>query len=693
MTNNFNYFVGDHVVTIGTQNTFSAFKNLFIRNFYGFYNFDSIEDLRNGEASEFERNYSAISGEDRPLAEFTFANFSLYAQDEWTVSPELKLTGGLRLDMAQYFDSPTESAGFETAFGFDNSEVPNGNIVFSPRLGFNYDLGAQKQTQLRGGAGIFSGRNPAVWISNSFSNDGTLLNGVSVESDDLVNGVARGPIAFRADPDNQYVAEDFGQSQGSAEINLTDPDFVSPVLFRTNLAVDQQLPAGFVATVEGLYSDVIKGVQWQSLNRAPFVLDPNTVDGRNAQRRARVSDDYQDVVVLTNTDQGYTYNVTGQLRKQAGTGIFPDLSASLAYTYSQATDVNSATSSQARSNVRDLEVGLDVNDPPASTSDFELAHRVLGQVSYRLQYGGRFGTTFSLLYEGQSGSPFSWIYSRGDDLNGDGFDRADLIYVPASRDEVVLVPTNADDDRTPDQIYAELDAFIEANDDLRDQRGQIVDRNSGRAPWNDFLDARITQQITTLQGQKVELTLDIENLLLALGLVARRGPRRGLPARHDLVDFNELRPTTAGKSCQVRGARGRTTSTRSATSRRAGGCSSACATRSSRTASLRRSAAPLSLEGGAAFFVRPRGRCVVLEDDASRTTHRGRAGRRHRCAPTRTAVGILVLEVGPVPRASVVPLVLEDKSGRCGQTCRSRSRSHDKLGVTLWASTATWPMS
>ena len=519
LTNNFNYFVGDHVVTIGTQNTFSAFKNLFIRNFYGFYNFDSVEDFRAGRASEFERSYSAINGVDRPLAEFAFANFSLYAQDEWSATDDLKITAGLRADLANYFDSPTESAGFETAFGVNNSDVPNGNVVISPRLGFNYDLGGMDQTQIRGGAGIFSGRNPAVWISNSFSNDGTLLNSASVESDDDVDpntpGVQeRGPIAFRPGFDNQYTAEDFGQGQGTAEINLTDPDFVSPVLFRTNLAVDQQLPAGFVATVEGLYSDVIKGVQWKNLNRQPFALDPNTVDGRTGVRRSSVSRDYFDVVQLTNTDQGYSYNLTGQLRKQAGAGLFPDLSATLAYTYSQAKDINSATSSQARSNVRDLEVGLDVNDPGLSTSDFELAHRVLGQVSYRLQYGGRFGTTFSLLYEGQSGSPYSWIYFRGDDVNGDGFDRADLIYVPADASEVVVV--DGDGNADPDGAAA-FQAFIDANEDLSDARGSIIERNSARSPWNNFLDARIAQQITTINGQRIELTLDIENLFSLLG--------------------------------------------------------------------------------------------------------------------------------------------------------------------------------
>ena len=547
LTNNFNYFVGDHVVTVGTQNTFSAFKNLFIRNFYGYYRFNSLQDFLAGNASLYERNYSAIPGEDRPLAEFAYANFSLYAQDEWTVTPELKLTGGLRADLANYFDAPTQSAGFEQLFGYDNSEVPNGNVVLSPRLGFNYDLGGQDMTQFRGGAGIFNGSNPAVWISNSFSNDGSLLNGVSASSRDDVDPTtpgtqARGFIPFRADATNQYTAVDFGLSQGSAEINLTDPDFVSPTLFRTNLAVDQQLPAGFVATLEGLYSNTLKGVQWQSLNRAPFVADPTTVDGRTGVRRASVSRDYQDVILLTNTDEGYAYNLTGQLRKQAGAGVLPNLSASLAYTYSQAKDINSATSSQARSNVRDLEVGLDVNNPGLSTSDFELAHRILGQVSYRLQYGGRFGTTFSLLYEGQSGAPYSWIYFSGDDVNGDGFDRADLIYVPADASEVVVVRDVRDangrvigTEADPDGAAA-FQAFIDANEDLSAARGSIIERNSARAPWNDFFDARIAQQITTVQGQKIELTLDIENLFSLLG--SSLGDVRTVDfQRYNLVDF------------------------------------------------------------------------------------------------------------------------------------------------------------
>ena len=542
LTNNFNYFVGDHVVTVGTQNTFSQFSNLFIRNFYGYYRFSNLEDFRNARPSRYERNYSAVPGEDRPLADFAYANFSLYAQDEWTGVENLKLTAGLRVDMANYFDSPGQAyaagngASFESLFGFDNTEVPNGNPVFQPRFGFNYSL-PESETQVRGGTGIFNGSNPAVWISNSFSNDGTLLGGVSVSNAADI-ATAGG---FRTDPANQYTAANFGLSEGSAEINLTDPDFKSPTVWRSNLAVDQQLPAGFVATGELLYTDVVNGVQWQSLNRAPFTPDNSTVDGRNGVRRATVSGDYQDVIVLTNTDQGYSVNATAQLRKPIGAGAYPSFGGSLSYTFGQVKDINSVTSSQARSNVRDLTVGLDVNDPPLATSNFEVAHRVLATASYRAEYADRFATTLSLIYDGQAGRPYSFVYFSGDDLNGDGFDRADLIYVPNDASEVVVIRDVRDADgrivgtEADPEGAAAFQAFIDGNEALSEQRGQIFERNSTRAPWLNFFDARIAQSVETLTGQNVEITLDIQNVFDLLGTDI--GQVETVGDRYELVDF------------------------------------------------------------------------------------------------------------------------------------------------------------
>lgn len=543
LTNNFNIFAGDHVITLGTQNTYQNFANLFIRNFYGYYSFNSVADFRAGTPSRYERNYSRIAGEDRPLAEFANWLVGFYAQDEWKVNNQLTVNLGLRLDIPFYPDSPTAAGSgvrndakigltniqiaalsrqsFEEIFGFDNSETPGGNVIISPRFGFNYAIDPERNTQVRGGAGVFAGRFPSVWISNSFSNDGSLLGGVSVRN---ANAIAAAG-GFRSDPDNQYTAADFGLSEGSAEINLTDPDFKNPTNFRTNFALDQSLPGGLVATAEVIYTKVINAMQWKELNRTPFALNPNTVDGRGLSRD-NISDDYQSVILLTNTDQGYTTNATVQLQKKIGQGFLPDAFFSLSYTNSTAKDINSVTSSQARSNVRDLPVGLDVNEPELTTSDFELKHRVLATASYRLAYADRFATTATLLYDGRSGNPVSYVYTRGGDPNDDGFDRADLAFIPNDRGQVELY----------DVDFAVLQELIGSRDALQDARGSIFERNSDRGPWQNFLDFSLRQEVRTIAGQRFEISWDVENVLSLLGLEA--GEIKFIDSTVEIARFN-----------------------------------------------------------------------------------------------------------------------------------------------------------
>ena len=51
---------------------------------------------------------------------------------------------------------------------------PTPSILWSPRAGFNWALGENRTTQVRGGTGIFTGRPAYVWISNQIGNTGVL---------------------------------------------------------------------------------------------------------------------------------------------------------------------------------------------------------------------------------------------------------------------------------------------------------------------------------------------------------------------------------------------------------------------------------------------------------------------------------------------------------------------------------------
>ena len=126
-------------------------------------------------------------------------------------------------------------------------------------------------------------------------------------------------------------------------------------------------------------------------------------------------------------------------------------------------------------------------------------------------------------------------------MNGDGFDRADLIYVPRDASEVVVVREERDASNRPVLVddpegAAAFQAFIDANDDLSDARARSSNATRRARRGTTSSTPRISQQITTLRGQRIELTLDIENLLSLLG--SSLGEVRTVDfQRYNLVDF------------------------------------------------------------------------------------------------------------------------------------------------------------
>lgn len=554
ITSNFTYQRGDHTITIGTNNEIFSFNNLFIPGLLGSYEFEdftaadgtqvsAIDAFRRGQPVSFQRRFanpSVWGDEQRPEADFTGMQFSLYAQDEWDVTSDLRLTLGVRADMPFLPEEPSENPDVEDAFGFNTSEVPRSQVLWSPRLGFNYTidnnfLGGERETQFRGGAGIFSGRTPFVWLSNQYSNTGIdfidLQAGFNPDSQD---NPAFADEDGRYDPNASCFAGTGDPSQVPAvgdcdglispietsEINLTDPDFKYPQSWRFNLAVDQELPYGFIATIEGLYSETINSISARNLNieqtgesayGRPFYNELDD-DGNFPSGRRFVDERFTDVILLENGTEGYEYSLTGQIQRQVREG----LSGSISYTYGRSQDVNSGAFDRAETLWRQNFV-VDPNSPQRATSRFETRHRVLATLNQRFTIGNRYSTSIGVVYDARSGRPFTWIHSSGD-ANGDDFRFNDLPFVPANERDVVLQSENWD----------LLDGFIENEPGLSDYRGEFVPRNSGRQPWSHQLDLRLTQEVQTFQGQRIELTANLENVLNFLnddwGRVRSAGP-------------------------------------------------------------------------------------------------------------------------------------------------------------------------
>jgi len=230
-----------------------SFRNLFISDAFGAYTYNSVLDfVLDKPAASYSYRYSATAD---PLQEANWKarQYGFYAQDEWTVIPTLKLTGGLRVDLPTYPSHPSHNPGIYATFGYRTEQPPKTTAALSPRLGFNWAVDEERNTQVRGGVGIFYGRFPYVWVSNQYSNTGV----------DFIT-VTKVPTRFIPDP--------YGQGGvgaiTTAEVNLTDPKFKAPSILRWNVAVDYKLPFDLVATVEGIFSTTRNDVYYKNINLA-----------------------------------------------------------------------------------------------------------------------------------------------------------------------------------------------------------------------------------------------------------------------------------------------------------------------------------------------------------------------------------------------------------------------------------------
>lgn len=496
ITNNFKWNVGKTVFTFGTHNEFFKFNNLFINNYNGAWIFANLDDyLKNRAPRRMQATYSLIDGVDKPAAEFSAMQLGLYAQGDSEVFKNFRMTYGLRVDVPIIADKPLRNEKVENAFtGHRTDRTPSGQLLWSPRLGFNYNVNGDRSLILRGGAGVFTGRVPFVWLSNQFTNSGMLFGAVDTRN-------VRGG-KFDPNIENQ---RNMGEASKTTEVNLVSKDFKIPQVLRFNLAGDFRLPGGINVTMEGMLSKTLNNIIYSNLSVVSNgTLNPTFSGGQDLRPTYRKinTSDFTNVVLLDNSSTGYSYSLTTQVQKSFDFGL--DLMA--AYTNGQARSLNDGSSSTARSNWEYVQIVNNPNNPELAISNYELKHRLVGSLGYKISYGRNkeFATAINLFYSGNSGSPFSYIYNG--DLNGDGSFDNDLLYVPRSASEIKLVD--------PSQ-WAALDAYINQDKYLSTRRGQYVERNGATTPWEHRFDVRLSQDLGIKIGEKVhklQLTFDIFNV-------------------------------------------------------------------------------------------------------------------------------------------------------------------------------------
>ena len=505
---NLTLYHGDHTFTLGTHNEIYRLNNLFIQASTGAYYYNSLTDFLNDNAYQFKYSYSDynLTGSYQWAGTVNAGQFGFYLQDKWNITNNLNVTYGLRLDVPMTFNKPTANDAFNastysTTYGVKVGETPSTKMMLSPRVGFRWYASESHNTLIRGGAGLFTGRVPFVWLSNLWNNTGMEMKGTTITTNVPKFGT------FGNDP----VAAMNSATAGIASkptINTVSKDFKYPQVFRTNLALEQTLPYDVKMTLEGLYSKTMNNVWFENLALIDNGKKVYAVSADNANSATTYfstnAGSYNAIINLKNTNKGYTYSLSAKLEKSFKFGL--DLMGS--YTFGHAYSVNDGTSSVALSNWQ-YNYAKNPNDAnELSYSVFDIPNRVLAQATYTTPkyFNGRFATVASVIYNGSNGMRYCLTMNETADFNGDTQKGNSLLYIPTT-DELAKMTFTTAADRTSFGSWIESDSYA------KDHRGQYAKRYSNSAPWENHFDLHFAENFYYLKGksEKVELTFDIIN--------------------------------------------------------------------------------------------------------------------------------------------------------------------------------------
>ena len=530
LTDNFKWYKGNHIFTFGTHNEFYSFSNVFIANNFGKYTFPTLEAFMNGDsATAYLHSYSlvdeVIGDETEAAAIFNAMQVGFYVQDEWSITSRFTLTGGLRLDIPVITSDPQVDTFFNNtalpkittyypfAAAIQSGKAPDGQLMCSPRLGFEFNVSGDRNTIIRGGLGVFTSRIPFVWPSAIFVN-----NGLTIGTVNEVNlGNPGNKVAFRPDVTNQYKHPTAQLPTGQVDIFVHD--FKYPQVFRTNLGWDQKFDNGFEFSLEGLFTKTLSNIVYTNINSDPTVgfKWTGSGDNRSVFTNNSIESAYSAVYLGSNTSEGYTYNVTASLSKTFGSGF----SAYIAYNYGDGKALNEGTFSQNSSLWRSQTHISGRNNPVSGRTDFAVGHRVLANLTYRKKWNKNLATSLSMFYNGESGEAFSYVIGGNDAMNmanetGSINRRRTLVYVPNDFNDIHLIDfVSGTDTITAQMQWENLNTMIESDKGLSEKRGQYVAKNGSFAPFAGQFDLVLRQDFGTYLGgdlHRIQISFDIFNV-------------------------------------------------------------------------------------------------------------------------------------------------------------------------------------
>lgn len=512
--------------TVGFQYEYQNAINGFRPGGNGYYVFASMADfMNNAKPSAFGITHSNSADLAPFESELAFQQYSLYLQDQVDISDNFRLTAGFRFEMPTY--PSIEKTNYNEAFAklnfggfqYSTAQLPDSRITFSPRIGFNWDLTGERKYVLRGGAGVFAGRLPYVWLVSAVGNSNVGQTQYFYNTPSQASGVQPNFKTDLKEILSQLYGGGFTPKTPTAPASPTilSNDLSMPSTWKSSLAFDAKLPGDINFTLEGIYNKDLNPVV--VTNKGFKESGTITLNANDTRPRYTRHITNQNAYVIENNveNDSYYYSVTAQLSKKFNFGL--DLS--FAYTHSESKAYSDGIGDQVTSAFSTNTFNVNgTNLHELGYGTYVAPDRIIATVGYRKEYAKNFASGAYFVYEGsQLGYAGGYSYTRfsytmGNVVGDQGANN--LLYIPASREELNSWNFANATGYTGDQQKEDFWKYIEQDEYLSKHKGEYAERGGAIAPWRNQLDFKFVQDFyVTARGKKntLQLGMDVKNFL------------------------------------------------------------------------------------------------------------------------------------------------------------------------------------
>ena len=524
-TDEVTYTTGIHNMVMGLQFEYDNTKNGYMQGGLGYYVYPSWDAFKaGGKPSAFAITHSNRDDLAQVYPSFQYMQYSWYAQDEIAFSDYFKLTAGLRFELPVYPMIPNNenkeylalaSDKTKSLYGTSTADMPVASPTVSPRIGFNWDVLKNRNLVIRGGTGLYTGRIPFVWIVSVAGNSNN-LQAQYIDADgsnpNTPNFHATTSEILEDIYGGAFKAQDLYAPAGAT---ILDKNLAMPTTWKSSLAIDGRLPGGIKASVEGIFNYDLNAVYARRLG---YVEDAGVqLPGEPAKRSHWTSEGIKNSkngtvapYYITNTNlHGTYYSITASLQKDFNFG----LSLMAAYTHAGSKSIQEGYGDQVSSLFNGGNYSVNgSNAPELGHSAYVSPHRVIANISYKIQEGRHFATTLGLFYEGYNhGWQGSYSYTRfsytlNSDVTGVG-GAHNLVYIPTDAELENMPFADADN-------KAAFAAFLQSDKYMSSHRGQYSERGAIVAPWQNRINIKVAQDFIFYVANKpttIQVGLDINN--------------------------------------------------------------------------------------------------------------------------------------------------------------------------------------